>query len=168
MGDGELRKRLRAAQVIAGFKSVDELAGRIAIEGLGKDTLYDMQRGKRAIRRHELREIADACGLPMEFFTEDFDRMRTPEPGIAEHDARSQKYTAQIIDAVQVSARAILERLAAIEQTVTPTVEARTEVQELLGEAEEAAQAHLDGVPQANSASPETRSATARRRAANG
>lgn len=73
----ELRNRLRAAQALAGIRSVDELAERIGIEGLGRDTLYDMQRGKRPIRRHELREIADACGLPYEFFTVDFATLST-------------------------------------------------------------------------------------------
>lgn len=67
----ELIRRLKAAQALAGFESVDDIAARIGIEGLGRDTLRNMWRGKRAVRRHELREIAEACGVPLEFFTDD-------------------------------------------------------------------------------------------------
>lgn len=70
--EDEIRRRMRAALALAGIKNVRELAERIDLPGLGRDTLYEMQSGKRAIRRHELREIADACGLPLEFFTVDF------------------------------------------------------------------------------------------------
>lgn len=71
--DEGLRRRMKAAQTLAGIKNVRELAERIDLPGLGRDTLYEMQSGKRPILRHELREIADACGVPVEFFTaEDF------------------------------------------------------------------------------------------------
>lgn len=85
----ELQRRLRAALALSGLKSVDELAKRIGIEGLGRDVLYDMQRGKRAVRRHELREIAEACSVPLAFFeAENFDALDRATLEIAEHDAR--------------------------------------------------------------------------------
>lgn len=68
----DTRRRIRAARVLAGLERVEDLATKIDTPGLGRDTLYNIEAGKRAVRAHELRLIAEACGLPYEFFTTDF------------------------------------------------------------------------------------------------
>jgi transcriptional regulator with XRE-family HTH domain len=69
-GEG-LRRRLRAARIIAGYDRMEDLAATLNVAGLGTDTLYEIERGKRGIQRHELKLIAEACELPYEFFTAD-------------------------------------------------------------------------------------------------
>lgn len=48
--------------------TIDELAARIDEDGLGVKTLGNIERGTRNVRKMELRAIADATGLPLEFF----------------------------------------------------------------------------------------------------
>jgi hypothetical protein len=109
--DEELRRRVRAGQAIAGLKSVDEMAERIDIPGLGRDTLYDMLRGKRPIRRHELREIADACRLPLAFFeVENFDVLATHSPELADHDRRMDELAHRQLGLIEQIAE-VAERL---------------------------------------------------------
>jgi transcriptional regulator with XRE-family HTH domain len=65
----ETARRVRAARAYAGL-SVTELANRI---GLGLQTIKRIESGKRAARRFEVWAIAEACGLPREFFEADLD-----------------------------------------------------------------------------------------------
>lgn len=68
MDSAETRRRLRAARAYAGM-SLDDLAADVEI---GRNTLVRMENGQRNPKSMELREIAEACGLPYEFFTIDF------------------------------------------------------------------------------------------------
>jgi hypothetical protein len=78
-------RRTRAALALAGYKNVEALAGALDGSGVGLKRLREIyqQRGGEP-RRVELREIAEACGLPFEFFTADLtelgsDNSRTDE-----------------------------------------------------------------------------------------
>lgn len=59
--------------MLAGIASANALAERIGARGLAGVTIRKIEAGTRAVRPHELREIARACGLPEAFFTVDFD-----------------------------------------------------------------------------------------------
>jgi transcriptional regulator with XRE-family HTH domain len=65
----ETARRVRAARAYAGL-SVTELANRI---GLGLQTIKRIESGKRTARPFEVWAIAEACGLPREFFEIDLD-----------------------------------------------------------------------------------------------
>lgn len=68
-------RRIRAAMELAGIDSFGELARRIDHDGLGERTLRkiaDDNDATRSAQRLDLVAIADACGLPYEFFTIDF------------------------------------------------------------------------------------------------
>lgn len=77
-------RRVKAAQALGGFSNAGALAS--ATKGLGNLGLkrireLQQQRGNEA-RVVELRTIAEACGLPYEFFTADFGSLThvaTPE-----------------------------------------------------------------------------------------
>lgn len=69
--EAEIARRVRAARLIADIRTVEELAQRIDARGLGAKTIGAIERGERDAKRMELREIAEACGLPEEFFTAD-------------------------------------------------------------------------------------------------
>lgn len=72
LSEEETQRRIRAARALRG-KTVDQLAEMINEPGLKSGTLGAIERGERPARRRELRSIADALGLPYEFFTiEDF------------------------------------------------------------------------------------------------
>jgi hypothetical protein len=64
----ELRRRMRAARVLAGFRSTEKLAAAIDEPGLGGRTLRNMEQGKRVGARRDLRTVAEACGLPLAWF----------------------------------------------------------------------------------------------------
>jgi transcriptional regulator with XRE-family HTH domain len=71
----ELARRIRAARTYAGF-AVHELAERV---GLGAQTIKRIEAGRRSVRRFEIWAIAEACGLPREFFEIDFAEMAARE-----------------------------------------------------------------------------------------
>ena len=76
MDDSQIRRRVKAARALAGL-SVGQLAKRLDEPGLGERTLRDLESQKgRSFYRRELRAIAEACGLPYEFFTMDFSAAR--------------------------------------------------------------------------------------------
>lgn len=65
----ELRRRLRAARVLADL-TLDELAARLSPDvGLSQRTLRKLEGGEAPIREPALRTLAPALGLPYEFFT---------------------------------------------------------------------------------------------------
>jgi transcriptional regulator with XRE-family HTH domain len=74
------RRRIRAARALADL-TVEELADAIDAKGLKAKTLGAIERGEREVRPHELRAIAEACGLPYEFFTADFNILTAPHHG---------------------------------------------------------------------------------------
>lgn len=70
-----MRRRVKAARALAGI-SVKELAQRIGQDGLGERTLRSLEGDAgRAWRPMELQAVAQACGLPYEFFTVDFQQL---------------------------------------------------------------------------------------------
>jgi transcriptional regulator with XRE-family HTH domain len=77
---GEERRRLRAARAYADF-SLDELAERVE---MGRSTLIRVDQGERNLKRMEISAIAEACGLPVEFFTADFNRLGELPPSLEE------------------------------------------------------------------------------------
>jgi transcriptional regulator with XRE-family HTH domain len=67
--------RMRAARHLAGYSRVEDLAEAINQEGLRTTVLREIEREQRRGEFRELREIAECCGLPVEFFTADFSRL---------------------------------------------------------------------------------------------
>jgi transcriptional regulator with XRE-family HTH domain len=67
--------RLRAARHLAGFRHQRDLAQAIDQAGLGERTLRAIELGSRHATERDFRAIADACGLPLEWFTADFSRL---------------------------------------------------------------------------------------------
>jgi transcriptional regulator with XRE-family HTH domain len=88
----ETARRVRAARAYAGI-SVTELAQHL---GLGLQTIKRIECGKRAARRFEVWAIADACGLPHEFFELDFEVMGSPESALRESLERFEERLAWI------------------------------------------------------------------------
>lgn len=66
--DPPLGNRIRAAIAYAGLNGFEALAERIDQPGLGTKTLRNIADGTRAARRPDLIVIAEATGLPYEFF----------------------------------------------------------------------------------------------------
>jgi transcriptional regulator with XRE-family HTH domain len=70
-----LERRIRAAQVLGGFKSLDDLAAAIGREnnGLSRKTLRRIasDNDPRQAKDYELEWIAAACGVPLSFFSGD-------------------------------------------------------------------------------------------------
>lgn len=64
----ETQRRIRAARAYSGM-TLNELADAV---GMGRMTLYRMENGQRDVKRMELREIAEACDVPYEFFAADW------------------------------------------------------------------------------------------------
>jgi transcriptional regulator with XRE-family HTH domain len=60
----ETGRRIRAARSYAGFQGRKDFSE--AIE-MSEATLVRLERGDRLIKRRELREIAETCGVPMWF-----------------------------------------------------------------------------------------------------
>jgi transcriptional regulator with XRE-family HTH domain len=69
-----LERRIRAAQVLGGFKSLDDLAAAIGREdsGLSRKTLRRIASDSdpRQAKDYELGWIAEACGVPLSFLME--------------------------------------------------------------------------------------------------
>lgn len=76
---------------MAGITSAGELAKELGLRGSGATHLYAAERDDRPLPFPVLREIADLCHMPVEFFTADFDRLREisddPRRVIAEETA---------------------------------------------------------------------------------
>lgn len=97
----ELRRRLKAARALAGFKSTAALAAAMPQgSGLGDRTLRKLEGGEAEIRSPALREIAAACGLPYEFFTIDFTELTDAVPlGTTDADpGRDERNIARRLD----------------------------------------------------------------------
>lgn len=74
MDKKEIIRRIKAARAFGGFTSVQKLADAINQPGLAQSTLEKIETTGK-VSRPQLREIAEACGLPYEFFTVDFSRL---------------------------------------------------------------------------------------------
>lgn len=68
--------RIRAARVLAGLTTPRALAQAIDEKGLGPTKLYAIEQGRQPVQFSELTVIAEATGVPVEFFTADFSRLR--------------------------------------------------------------------------------------------
>ena len=67
----ELRRRLRAARILAD-KTITELAARLPAEAeLGERTLRKLESGESNLKPQLLRELANALEFPYEWFTVD-------------------------------------------------------------------------------------------------
>jgi DNA-binding XRE family transcriptional regulator len=127
----DTQRRIRAARVLAGMERVDDLADKINTRGLGRDTLYNIEAGRRRVQPHELRLIAEATRVSPAFFEVDFstlgqpgaefaDRVRAIEEQLAAYDARLEDHIA----GVQTQLAAYGRRLAALkppEESVYPS-----------------------------------------------
>lgn len=112
--DEELRRRLRAARALVGV-TVEELAERLATEGLSAKTIGNVERGTRTIRPMELREIAAALGVSYEFFTVPLDRLAGPaSDGVGEIIARLDRIEDALLiqrEETALSGSAMMRRL---------------------------------------------------------
>jgi transcriptional regulator with XRE-family HTH domain len=88
----ETARRVRAARAYAGL-SVNDLANRI---GLGLQTIKRIECGKRTARRFEIWAIAEACGLPREFFEMDLELLNRQATVMHEAMARVEERLARI------------------------------------------------------------------------
>lgn len=61
--------------MLGGYPSVDALALAMGLRGAGRTKLYAAERDEHVLPYPTMREIADCCGLPVEFFTADFSRL---------------------------------------------------------------------------------------------
>lgn len=89
---GETSRRVRAARAYAGL-SVNDLANRI---GLGLQTIKRIESGKRTARRFEIWAIAEACGLPREFFEMDLELLNRQATVMHEALSRVEERLARI------------------------------------------------------------------------
>lgn len=73
----DIGARMRAARQLGGYRNVGDLAE--ALKGtrdkLGTTTLRNIERGEIPGDFSAYRDIAEACNLPVEFFTADFSRL---------------------------------------------------------------------------------------------
>lgn len=99
----DIRRRIRAARVLAGMERVDDLAEAINRRGFARDTIYEVERGKRPVGDHELAWIAEATGIAPAFFRVDFATLGDQsgsEPGetlqeqLARHEALIRRLVA--------------------------------------------------------------------------
>jgi transcriptional regulator with XRE-family HTH domain len=103
----ELRKRLRAARAFAGHRAVKDLADAMNARGLGEKTLYALEQGrKESVEERDLWQIARACELPVEFFTEPFENLRTDSKQLG----RLEAAVAEIHALVRETNRAIMQQ----------------------------------------------------------
>jgi hypothetical protein len=73
----DIGARMRAARQLGGFRNVDDLAAALkgTRNGLGTTTLRLIERGEIPADFSTYRDIAEACCVPVEFFTADFSRL---------------------------------------------------------------------------------------------
>lgn len=64
-------RRLAAARKRAGIKTRNDLADRVNLPRLGKETLGKIERGERALYEHEAPYVARALEVPVGYFYED-------------------------------------------------------------------------------------------------
>jgi hypothetical protein len=116
--DHSTERRIRAAMALADL-DFDELAERIDTKGLGERTLRKLAdpADSRGARPHELRLIAEACGVPDWFVAEGFARQGSPIEGRV---AQLEAGTASLLKAVEIALDGLEDRFAAqIEQHVS-------------------------------------------------
>lgn len=118
-------RRLRAARVLAGVETREELAERVNLAKLGAKTIGKIERGERALEEHEIPPIADALGIPVSFFTDGpgasdarkaFQQLDRIETAVAEFQAWAERAVDRIIqDRTEAIAR-VDHRLSVLER----------------------------------------------------
>lgn len=112
-----LRRRVKAARQLAGY-SVRELSDAIGENArLGERTLRKLEGGESQLQMPHLRAIAEACYLPVEFFTVDNIGM-TLLAGAAISDEMESGKPYQPGDDLNQAIREMQERMAKLEQAV--------------------------------------------------
>jgi hypothetical protein len=80
MADVNIGARMKAARDLAGIPSIEALIEKLQERGvtkMGRTTLYAIEGNRRTspTSASELEDIAQACGLPLAWFTADFSRL---------------------------------------------------------------------------------------------
>jgi transcriptional regulator with XRE-family HTH domain len=91
----EIGKRVRAARAYGGWTRAEDLAEAV---GMGRTTLLRTEKGERTAKHWELVAIAELCGLPRSFFTDEWDERDLP----AEVDVRALEAAEEV--AVELAA----------------------------------------------------------------
>lgn len=124
-------RRIKAAAELGGYRSLDQLAREVNLPKLSPKSLRRSANDARDTPEHELRAIAEACGLPYEFFTVDFSRLPEiggPAAGAGERPDELQALRSRIqaIDARLEALPMLTKRLAELEREVRqPSTETR-------------------------------------------
>lgn len=92
----DIRRRIRAARLLAGMARAEDLADAIDRRGFGKDTIYDMESGERTVLDHELDVIAAATGVSPAFFQVDFTTLAQTGTSLEERVANLERLVAEI------------------------------------------------------------------------
>ena len=91
-------RRIRAAMTIGGVDSFVHLAGLIDRRGFGEATLRRLKAtGDTRATSHHLKPIADACGVPYEFFTTPADELGRPAAASSPSAERLDALEARIV-----------------------------------------------------------------------
>lgn len=71
--------RMRALRMLSGYENMPDLAAALKARGVGRGlaeaNLYKLERGTKHPEYRDMREIADLCNVPVEWFTADFTRL---------------------------------------------------------------------------------------------
>ncbi len=103
MDNASTARRLKAARQLADPPlTVEELAAKLSLPGLGYKTLGNIERGDREIRPHEIQPIADALGVPATFLT-GLQAAPAPPDGIEQRVAHIEAQLDQIIELLKTS-----------------------------------------------------------------
>lgn len=70
-------QRIKAAQQLAGFKTVEALADEANLPKLSGKTLRRVIAGERRLEEHERERLAQVCDVPAAFFTQENFRYQT-------------------------------------------------------------------------------------------
>ena len=118
-------------RAIAGYVNVKDLAAAIGPDaGLGERTLRKLESGESPLRPPAMREIAQACGLPYEFFTVDFQRLPDLENGPNELDRHVRENSRRLND-LEEAVRQIPEMATALRRLNEQLEEQRLVVEAL-------------------------------------
>lgn len=142
----DLGRRIKAAQILGGFASVEQLATAINAAGMSAKTLRRMidADDPRQPEHHELVAIARACDVPESFFSADFefqngeDDTRHQLARIAVELAEHRAYVKEINETPKTNfvAERIIDRITDVEIRQKDILEALERVLSLLAQRE--------------------------------
>ncbi len=97
MDNASTARRLKAARQLADPPlTVEQLAAKLNLQGLGAKTLGSIERGSRELRPHEADPIARALGVPPSFLTGI--EVAAPQASADDHLTRIERQLDQIIE----------------------------------------------------------------------